>query len=139
MDEIGIMRARVEEALGLAETLVAAKDAFGLLLEMCERCEERRDELFAAYAFASAAAAEARHIIAAAPSLPPARAMPASHPTPVTAGRDTTAAALAGLARVLTMCLSAAALQAGGARDRAACRDAATEASRIHELLARDS
>jgi hypothetical protein len=138
MEDIGTMRARVEEALELAETLVAAKDAFGLLLEMTEQCEERRDELFAAYAFASAAAAEARHIIAGAPSLPPARAMPASHPAPVTADRDTTAA-LAGLARMLTMCLSAAALQAGDARDQAACRDAATEASRIYELLARDS
>lgn len=139
MDEIDIMRARVEEALGLAETLVAAKDAFGLLLEMTEQCEERRDELFAAYAFASAAAAEARHIITAAPSLPPGSAMPASHPALITADRDTTAAALAGLARVLTMSLSAAGLQAGSARDQAACRDAASEASRIHELLARDS
>jgi hypothetical protein len=47
-----------------------AADGFSLLLVTCRECEERPGGLFAAFAFASAAAAQGRLIVAPAPSLP---------------------------------------------------------------------
>jgi hypothetical protein len=65
--------------------------------------------------------------------------MTASHEIPIPADLETIADALSELAEVLSTRLSAAARQAHDANDQAACRDAASEAGRIHELLARDS
>jgi hypothetical protein len=138
MHEISTMRARVEAAGGLVGTLAAAWDAFELVLVTSEQCEDHRDELFAAFAFASAAAAEGRNIIAAAPSLPPGPGTPVGDAVPATADLDKIAEALGGLARLLSMRLASAVRQARDVGDQAACRDAAAEARRIHELLARD-
>jgi hypothetical protein len=135
--EIDTMRVGVEAADGLAGTLAAAWEAFELLLVTCEQCEDRRDEFFAAFAFASAAAAEGRSILAVAPSMPGPGAR-TSQAFPVPADLEKIADALADLARVLGTRLSAAARHAHDAGDRAACRDAAGEAGRIHDLLAQD-
>jgi hypothetical protein len=137
MHEIDTMRARVQAADALAGTLAAAHEAFELLLVMCEQCEGRRDELFAAFAFASAAAAEGRNIIAAAPSLAPGPGARTAHGFPAAADPEKIADALADLARELGARLSATARRADDG-DQDACRDAAREADQIHDLLARD-
>jgi len=137
MKEIDTMRARVETAGGLAGTLEAGWDAFELLRLTCEQCEDRSDELFAAFSFASAAAAEGRNILADAPSLPPRPDAGSSCEPFVQADLEEIADALAGLALVLSSRFSPAGGGARDAADQAACRDAAREARRIHELLAR--
>jgi hypothetical protein len=134
--ELDIMRARVEAADLLAGTLAAGWEAFELLRETCEQCEDRSDELFAAFSFASAAAAEGRNILTDAPSLPPGPDAGTGCGSFVEADLEEIADALAGLAGVLSTRLSSASLQAHDAADQAACRDAAREAGRIHELLA---
>lgn len=137
MHEIGTMQARVEAAEGLAGTLAAGWDAFELLLVTCEQCEDRSDELFAAFSFAAAAAAEGRNILTDAPSLPPGPDAGTSQAPFVEADLEKIADALASLGGVLSSRLSSAGRQARGTADQAPCRDAAREARRIHELLAR--
>jgi hypothetical protein len=138
MPEIDRMRARLETSGQLTGLLSAAWEAFSLLLAACCDCEERSAELSAAFAFASAAAAQGRLILAAAPSPPAAPANPASNSGFAEADLEKTADGLAGLARVLATRLSAAARLAPGPGDQVACRDAAAQAAQIHELLAPD-
>ncbi len=138
MAEIDRMRARLETAGELTELLSAAWEAFSLLLAACCDCEERAAELFAAFAFASAAAAQGRLLIASAPSLPAGPGNPASYGGCAGADLEKTADGLAGLAGVLAARLSAEARPAHGLGDRAACQDAAAQATQIYELLALD-
>jgi hypothetical protein len=132
------MRARVEGAGDLAGLLAAGRDAFGLLLDACRDGQDRPGGLFAAFAFASAAAAQGRLVLASAPSLPAGQAAQASHDECVSGDLETVADGLAGLAQVLGGCLSAAARQAGNPGDREACEDAAVQAARVAGLLAPD-
>jgi len=138
MEEIDSMRARLEAAGELTELLVAAADAFSLLLATCRVCEERASELFAAFAFASAAAAQGRLIIDSAPSLAASPGTEASLRGCAEPDLAKVADGLAGLAQVLGDRLSAAAQQGHDRGDREACQDAAAEAMRIYELLAPD-
>jgi hypothetical protein len=137
MHEITAIRTRVETASGLSEALAAGWGAFELLLAVLPQCEERRDEWFAAFAFASAAAAEGRDILASAPSF--ARDPGPLISVPVRGGADLghIADELARLGQALSAQLSAAAFSVGDASDQAACRDAAHEAAQVHHLLAR--
>jgi hypothetical protein len=136
MPEIDRMRGRLETAGELTGLLSAAWEAFSLLLAACCDCEERAAELSAAFAFASAAAAQGRLVIASAPSLPAGPGSPASYCGCAGADLEKTADGLAGLAGVLSARLSAAARLAHGPGDRMACQDAATQAAQIYELLA---
>ena len=138
MPEIDGMRARLETAGELTGLLTAAWDAFSLLLAACWDCEERAGELFAAFAFASAAAAQGRLVIASAAPRPGGPGTEASYCGCAEADLDQAADGLAGLAGVLGERLSAAARHAGDPGDRAACQDAAAQAAQIRELLARD-
>ena len=138
MPEIDRMRARLETGGELTDVLSAAWGAFSLLLAACCDCEERAAELSAAFAFASAAAAQGRLVLASAPSLPADLGDPASDSGCAEADLEKTADGLAGLAGVLATRLSAAARLARGAGDQAACQEAAAQAAQIHELLARD-
>ncbi len=137
MPEIDRMRVRLETAGELTGLLSAAGEAFSLLLTACCDCEERTAELSAAFAFASAVAAQGRLIIASAPSLPAGPGNPASYGC-ADADLEKTADGLAGLAGVLAARLSAEARLAPGPGDRAACQDAAAQATQIYELLALD-
>ena len=138
MPEIGQVRARLETARELTGLLGAAREAFSLLLAACCDCEERAAELSAAFAFASAAAAEGRLIIASAPSLPTDLGSQTSYGGRVDGDLEQIADGLAGLAAVLAERLSAAGRQAQGPGDYAACQDAAAQAAQIYELLALD-
>jgi hypothetical protein len=138
MPEMDRMRVRLETGGELADVLSAAWAAFSLLLAACCDCEERAPELSAAFAFASAAAAQGRLALASAPSLPADLGDPASYRGCAEADLEKTADGLAGLAGVLATRMSAAARLAHGADDRAACQEAAAQAAQIHELLALD-
>jgi len=141
MQEIEDIRARLEavplDADALPEMLAAALDAFGVLLGCCRDSEERSVELFATFAFAALAAAEGRHVLLTAPSLPPAQRLVIKHEACVQADLEVIADALAGLAGAIRTHLVSAARRAQDPGDHAACRDAAREAARVHELLAR--
>jgi hypothetical protein len=138
MQDIDGMRERVEAAGDLAGLLEAAWDGFGLLVAVCWECEERAGGLFAAFAFASAAAAEGRLILASAPSLTAGYCGQTDHGGSVTADLEDVADGLAGLAGLLAARLSSAASQATDPGDRDACGQAGAEAARVRGLLARD-
>ena len=138
MPEIDRMRAWLEAGGELTDVLSAAWGTFSLLLTACCDCEERAAELSAAFAFASAAAAQGRLVLASAPSLPAHLGDPAGDSGCAEADLEKTADGLAGLAGVLASRMSAAALLARGGGDQAACQEAATQAAQIHEMLARD-
>jgi ABC-type transporter Mla subunit MlaD len=142
MDEIDSLRERLETAApsadGVADTLEAASKAFDLLLTTCRACEDRSAELFAAFSFASAAAAQGRHLLSGAPSLPLASVGRSRHVVSVVDDLEGIADALAGLAQVMSGRLSSAARDAPDPGDRGACAGAAREAGQIYQLLKRD-
>ncbi len=70
MRQIQDVQARVRAACGTADMLGAAWDAFTLLLDTCE-AGDSSPALFAAFAFAAAAASRGRLMLESAPSLPP--------------------------------------------------------------------
>lgn len=138
MPEIDSTRARLEAAGDLSELLGVAWDTFSVLLAACQDCEDRSAELFAAFAFAAAAAAEGRLIIASAPSLSVGPGERPSHDASGEPDLEEFADSLAGLARRLGERLSLAAREARDPGDRDACELAAAEAARVGEVLARD-
>ena len=138
MREIDGVRLRLEAVGGLAELLEVAWDAFSLMLTVCQECESQSVELFAAFAFAASAAASGRRILAAALSLPPGRGSGAGHEAIVRPDLEEIGDGLAGLAHLVNGRLSSVAGQASDPGDRRACQDAAVEAARICELLARE-
>jgi len=137
MQDIGSIRARVDAAGGLPGLLEAAWDGFGLLVSACRGCEERAGGLFAAFAFAAAAAAQGRLALASAPSLAAGYRGETGSARPVNADLDEVADSLAGLAGLLAARLGAAAGQASDRGDRDACAQAAAEAAQVGGLLAR--
>jgi hypothetical protein len=138
MREVDSMRTRLTAAEGLTSTLVVSLAAFGLIRDASRRCQDRSDELYAAYAMAATSAALGRKIIAAAPSMPTGQVAGLSCASANTADLDEIADALGMLASELASRLSAAARQASGAGDEQACERAAREAARVCEFLARD-
>ena len=142
MDEIDSLRERLEtsasSADGVAGTLEVAWEAFELLLGTCRACEGRSAELFAAFSFASAAAAQGRQLVWGAPSLPPGSVGGSKRTGSVVDDLEEIADALAGLARTMSRHLSLAARDAADPGDREACADAAPQAGQIYQLLKRD-
>ncbi|HEV2377804.1 MAG TPA: hypothetical protein VGS19_37285 [Streptosporangiaceae bacterium] len=138
MRQVEDVRARVHAAGELAELLGVAWDALTVLRDACRECGDTDTGLFAAFAFAATAAAQARLTLASAPSLPAARGTDAGHASFVSHGLGDGADRLAGLARVLHERLSQAATDAGDPGDREVCKQAAAEAAQVVELLSRD-
>ncbi len=140
--EIDRLRERLETAAPSADrvagTLEVAWEAFDLLLVTCRACEDRSAELFAAFSFASVAAAQGRQLVWGAPSLPLASVGGSGRAVSVADDLEGIADALAGLAQVMSGRLSAAAHDAPDPGDRGACADAAREAGQIYQLLKRD-
>ena len=140
MQEIEDIQGRLEVAPSAADTpvdtLVVALDAFGVLLDCCSYGQDQSVELFPAFTFAAMAAAEGRHVVLTAPSLP-AQGLVTSGERCVRGDVEDVADGLADLAGVLSAHLSAAARHARDPGDRAACQDAAAQARQIHALLTR--
>lgn len=141
MDDIETVRARLEvadlAADGVTGLLEAAWDAFSLLFAVSEELQDRSAELFAAFSFASAAAAAGRVVLWAAPALPRTCAWETGHEMAVAEDLEDTADALARLADILTTRLSSAGRDTEDPADRGACTDAARQAGEIYRLLAR--
>jgi hypothetical protein len=135
MRQIQDMQARVRAACGTVDILGAGWDAFTLLLDTCEAGVGLSSGLFAAFAFAAAAASRGRLMLESAPSLPPGAGNQASRAAFVKHDLDQAAGALAGLAAALGQRLGEAAVAAVDVGDRAASLDAAAEAVRVAELL----
>jgi hypothetical protein len=139
MDQISTARHQLENAAVLAQVLAASSQALDLLADACRDGQAGDRDLFAAYAFAATAVTEAQIAISAAPSLPdpdPARIQPAQSVPPDL--KETSADALAGLARLLHARLSEAGSRARDAGDQIACTEAARQAGLISKLLAPD-
>jgi hypothetical protein len=135
MSVIDVMQERLGAAGNLADTLAAAWDAFGFVQAAADGCAGQAPELFAAFLFAAAAAAEGRDTVGFAPSMPAEPGGPAGQ---VASGRgvDEIADELAGLAAVLDRRLQAAATWADNRADCQACKQAAGQARIIGDLLA---
>lgn len=133
--QIAGTRQRLEQAAGLAEVLDASWAAFDLIVAVCERRQPGSGELFPALAFAAAAAAEGRTILASAPSLP-SGPVPAVHCDEDEPDIGAVADGLAGLAETLHDRLSRACAEAEVEPDVAACAQAAYQAAHVHKLLA---
>jgi hypothetical protein len=138
VQEIEASRARVMADGGVAELLDAAWDALGVLLAWSRACEERAGQLFAAFAFAAASAAEGQMIVASAPSLAGGRSGDSSHDAIVQDDLEKVADALSGLAGALRDRLRSGGLAAADPGDRAACEHAAVPAAQICALLSQD-
>ncbi len=138
MRQIEDMRARVEAAEPQAELLGAAWDAFTLVLDTCHACEEQAPELFAALAFAAAAASRGRLMLASAPSFPISAGSRTRHDAFVKPDLENVAGALGSLADSLHDRLRQASVEAPAAGDREACAEAAAHAAQVFELLSRD-
>ena len=126
-DDIG---ARLDAAGSIADALATAWDAFDFIHAAASNCADPGTGTYAAFMFASAAAAEARDTVGFAPSMPSGPRGPVPGGTPATAGL------LAEFAGTLPGRLSAAAGQAVLASDRDALAQAASAAGQIRELLA---
>jgi hypothetical protein len=138
MPQINSTLERLKATGELSELLDAARDAFSLLLDTCQDSEQRATESFAAFAFAAAAAAEGWLIVDSAPALPTGPGTEASDGLCVTGDLERLGDDLAELAQALGSRLLAAARQAHDPGDWDACEQAAAEAARIYQLLARD-
>lgn len=134
MRQIAEARERLEHAEGLAELLDASWIAFDLLVAVCERCQDGSHELFPAFAFAAAAAAEGRTLIALAPSLPAGPMAPGSDEAEL--DQDEAADALSALSEVLHSRLAQASARTDQEADAVACAQAAFQAAHVHKLLA---
>jgi hypothetical protein len=138
LQEIDRAWLRLEAAGELADLLAAGWDAFGLLMAGCRDCESQSAELFAAFAFAAAAANAGLRALAAAPSLPACLWEGTGADSCVLADPEMAADGLASLAQALRSRLVSAAVRARDPGDRQACQEAAEQAAQVCGLLARD-
>jgi hypothetical protein len=140
MDGLSAITARVISSATISDLLEASFDAFEVIRLAARACEDQVPELFAAFMVAATTAAEGRHALNDAPSLPPARSSPTPSLT-VSLGDDADhiADVLAELATLLAQRLHEPAGLADLADDRDACERAGQAATDIHQILSRDT
>jgi hypothetical protein len=136
--EIDALRVRLQVVDGVADTFAVGWDTFELVQGMADDYADRTPDMFAAFMFAAASAAEGRDAVGFAPSMPTTPGIAVAH-----AGSDggdalEIADKVAGLVSALGARLQAVAGQAEDPGDRRACEHAAGEAARICALLAPD-
>jgi len=131
-------KAHLQEATGLTAVLSGTYEAFEGMLSVIRAHESRAEGMFAAFVMSAASAANGRDAVAGAPSLPRTGGgiqAPAERDLAAAASVKEIARDLAGLGRVLTGRLAAAASSAPHPADRAACAAAARHAGNISALL----
>ena len=139
MHQISAIEDRLRHSTTMPDSLAASFDTFETIRLIARQHALAAPQLFAAF-MTTAAAAEGRDAITAAPSLPLAGGHPPRYGEPAPApgaGPENIADALAGLAAILGSHLARAAARAATAADRAACQDAARSARQIRQLIAR--
>jgi hypothetical protein len=135
--QIELIEQHLGEAVGVADVLAAGWEIFELIGDVAAACAEQSVDLYPAFLFARSAAVDGRNAIAFAPSVPAVGAALSGGAVLWTDDMSEVADALAGLASALSMRLQAMARLAADDRDRVACENAAHDADRISELLAR--
>ena len=139
MHQISAIEDRLRHSTTMPDSLAASFDAFETIRLIARQHALAAPQLFAAF-MTTAAAAEGRDAITAAPSLPLAGGHPPRYGEPAPApeaGPENIADALAGLAAIPGSHLARAAARAATAADRAACQDAARSARQIRQLMTR--
>jgi hypothetical protein len=139
MNDLAVVRARLEQASDLPAILDAAYEAFESMLLLIHGQQDQARAGFAAFVMAAASVANGRDAVASAPSLPPAapgRTPPASGDPVTDVTQEEAAAVLAELSQLLASRLADAAAWAPDAADRAACGVAARHARAVWSLLA---
>lgn len=130
---------RLQHAVGLADVLDAAYDAFEDMLQAIRAREDPASGLFAAFMMAAASAADGRDAVAFAPSFPcPGTAAPAlGDGAQAGESAESIADAVVELSRLVVARLVQARESASDPGDRAACADAVCCAENIWGLLHR--
>lgn len=139
MKHIELIEQHLGEAVGLAGVLAAGWEIFELIGDLAAAGAEQSADLYPAFMFARSAAVDGRNAIAFAPSVPAVGAALSGRPVLWTGDVSEVADALAGLASALSLRLQAMARLATDDGDRVACENAARDADRISELLARSA
>ena len=137
MNQIELLRQRLLDADGMPSALAASWEVFELVRTVTNANADRSADMYPAFTFARGAAVSGRNAIGFAPSMPAGEAVLFDGPVPLTGDVYEVADALADLASALGARLREAAGLAANARDRTACENAAQDADRINELLAR--
>jgi hypothetical protein len=137
--QIELVEQHLGEADGVADVLTVAWEIFDLVGALAAACAERTTDMYPAFVFARSAAVDGRNAVAFAPSVPTVGAALSGRPVLWTGDVSEVADALAGLASALSMRLRATARLAADDGDRVACENAARDADRISELLARSA
>jgi hypothetical protein len=137
VSQIELLRQRLLRADSVAGMLATGWEAFEFVRGVAGANADRSADMYPAFTFARGAAVSGRNAIAFAPSMPADQAVLFENATPLKGDVYEVADTLADLASALSARLREAAGVAGDARDRAACEDAARDADRITELLAK--
>jgi hypothetical protein len=135
--QIELVEQHLREADDVADVLAVAWQIFDLVGALAAACAEQAADLYPAFMFARSAAVDGRNAIEFAPSVPAVGAALSGGPVLSTGDASEVADALAGLASALSRRLQATAQLAEDDGDRVACENAARDADRISELLAR--
>jgi hypothetical protein len=135
--QIELVEQHLRAADGVADVLAAGWEIFHLVGALAAACADQAADLYPAFMFARGAAVDGRNAIAFAPSVPAVGAALSGGAVLSTGDVSEVADALAGLASALSMRLQATARLAEDDGDRIACENAACDADRISELLAR--
>ena len=128
---------RLREAAGLPEVLDEGFAAFEAIRITARACEAQVPGLFAAFMTTADAAVDGREALTTAPSLPHRSGNRSENASPADADAGQAVDVLAQLAVVLRERLTEAAAHADVPGDGAACRDAASAAGRICQLMTR--
>ncbi len=132
------VEAQARSRAAIPAVLSGTYEAFEGMLSVIRAHESRAEGMFAAFVMSAASAANGRDAVAGAPSLPRTGGgiqAPAERDLAAAASVKEIARDLAGLGRVLTGRLAAAASSAPHPADRAACAAAARHAGNISALL----
>ena len=129
--------ARLREAASLPEVLDAGFAAFEAIRITARACEDQVPGLLAAFMTTADAAVDGREALTVAPSLPRPGGRRPEHSSSADAGAGQAIDVVAQLASLLRERLAEAAGQADLPGDQTACRDAASAAGRICQLMTR--
>ena len=137
VEQADLLEQRLRDAIGVADVLAAGWEIFEFVRVLCAVGAGLAADLYPAFTFARGSAVSGRNVIALAPSLLACPPAPSENPVPPTGEADEIADVIAGLAAALSERLRETARLATDPDDQAACQDAARDAARISELLAR--
>jgi len=135
--QIELIEQHLREADSVAGVLAAGWEIFELIGVLAADGAGQAADLYPAFMFARGAAVGGRNAIALAPSMPTGDPASFGSPEPSPSDVNEIADTLAGLASALSARLREAVRLAADDGDRIACEDAARDADRINDLLAR--